>query len=162
MESDGSNLKRLTSSPGVHSWHPSSHPFMNKTLYEYGHSGNEEIWQIDINGDNNERISEKGRNYRVPKYSIDGSKIAFMGNDSNGKEQVFIMDSNGKNIKQLTDMPDQARLPSFSPDNKYIAFNTKTGASEIFIMNIDGSDKKQLTDFPGIAEVAVFMYQAAN
>jgi TolB protein len=162
MEADGSNIKKLTSSPGVDSWHPASHPFKNKTLYEYGHSGNEEIWQVDIDGENNERISEKGRNYRVPKFSIDASKIAFMGNDSNGKEQIFIMDSNGKNIKQLTDTPDQARLPSFSPDNKYIVFNTKGGGSEIFIMNIDGSEKQQLTNFPGEDEVAVFMYQAAN
>jgi len=162
MASDGSDLKRLTSKPGVDNWHPSSHPFKNKTLYESGLSGSEEVWEIGINGENNTRISQPGMNYRVPRYSIDASKIAFMGADNNGREQVFIMDSNGGNIRQLTDTPDQARLPCFSPDNKYIVYNTKSGGSEIFIMNIDGSGKKQLTNFPGEDEVAVFMYQAAE
>ncbi|MBN1298775.1 MAG: PD40 domain-containing protein [Actinobacteria bacterium] len=162
MESDGANVKRLTSNPGVDNWHPSAHPFKNITLYESGHSGSEEIWQIDIDGGNNAQISPGGRNFRVPRYSIDGKKIAFMSADSNGKEQIFIMESDGSNILQLTDTPDQARLPSFSPDNRYMAFNTKDGGSEIFIMNIDGSDKKQLTNFPGEDEVAVFMYQASE
>ncbi len=158
MASNGSDIRRLTLKPGIDNWHPCAHPSKNVTLYESGYSGKEEIWQIDINGESNKRISKPGRNYRVPKYSPDATKIAFMGKDGKGREQVYIMDANGDNIRQLTDTPDQARLPSFSPDGKYIVFNTIGGGSEIFIMNADGSGKKQLTNFPGEDEVAVFMY----
>ncbi len=161
MESDGSNIKRLTINPGVDDWHPSAHPFLYKTLYEVGQHGSEEIWQIDINGNNKERISKGGRNYRVPKYSIDAKLITFMGyDDSKKKEQVFIMDSYGNNIKQLTFGDEGGRLPAFSPDNKYIVYNSTYGYSEIFLINIDGSGKKQLTNIPGEDSCAVFLYQA--
>lgn len=159
MESDGSNMKRLTINPGVDDWHPSAHPFKYMVLYEVGHHGNEEIWKMDINGEDKDKVSKKGRNYRVPKYSIDAKKIAFMGYDKNNKEQVFIMDADGGDTEQLTFGDEGGRIPNFSPDNKLIAYNSTYGFSEIFIMNIDGSDIRQLTDIPGEDSSAVFMYQ---
>jgi TolB protein len=159
MESDGSNTKRLTTNPQLDNWHPYSHPFEYKIVYESGFTGNEEIWEMDLDGQNNNRISKGGINYRAPKYSIDGNKIAFMGRDSNNIEQVFIMDSNGENVVQLTDGPEGARLPSFSPDNRHIVYNTFAAGGNIFIMNADGSQKIQLTNTPGSDWGAVFMYQ---
>ncbi|MBM3708793.1 MAG: hypothetical protein FJW61_00020 [Actinobacteria bacterium] len=163
MDADGKNLKRLTINPGVNDWHPGAHTFEYKTLYESGPSGHEDIWIIDINGQNQVKITKSDRRYRVPKLSIDGSKIAFQGFDGNGKNQVFIMDANGENIVQLTDSPEGAGLPSFSPDNKYIVYNSRSGNNdEVYIMNIDGSGKTQLTNFPGDDWGAVFLYQAAE
>ncbi len=160
MESDGSNIKRLTTNPGINDWHPSAHPFLYKILYEVGYPGSEEIWQMDINGENKTKISKDNRNYRVPKYSIDAKLITFMGNDDSKKrEQVFIMDSNGENVKQLTFGDEGGRLPAFSPDNKYIVYNSTYGYSEIFLINLDGSEKKQLTNIPGEDSCAVFLYQ---
>ncbi len=162
MDSSGSNLRRLTNNPGIYDWHPAAHPFEYKILYEAGFSGNEEIWQIDINGENNKKISVSGRNYRVPKYSIDGKKIAFMSLDNNNREQIFVMDVNGENIIQLTDSPNGARLPCFSPDNKNIVYSSALNGAQIFIMDTNGSNKKQLTNNPGEDWGAVFMYQLAD
>jgi len=163
MDADGKNLKRLTINPGIDDWHPGTHTFEYKTLYESGPSGHEDIWIIDTNGQNPQKITKSDRRYRVPKMSIDGNKIAFQGFDSNGKSQIFIMDASGENIIQLTDAPEGAGLPSFSPDNKYIVYNSKSGNNdEVYIMNIDGSGKTQLTNFPGDDWGAVFLYQAAE
>ncbi len=161
MENDGSNIKRLTKNPGIEDWHPYAHPFEYTVIYESGYSGSEQIWEIGMDGENNDRISDEERNYRVPKYSIDARFITFMGYDGDGIEQVYVMDSDGEDINQLTSTPDGARLPCFSPDNKLITFNTKANA-EIFIMNTDGSDKRQITSIPGEDSCAVFMYQAAE
>jgi TolB protein len=163
MDSDGRNLKRLTNNPGVEDWHPGAHPFEYKTLYESGPSGHEDIWIIDINGQNSQKITRSDRRYRVPKMSVDGKKIVYQGFDNNGKPQIFIMDSNGENIIQLTDSPEGAGIPSFSLDNKYIAYNSKSNNNdEVYIMNLDGSGKTQLTNFPGDDWGAVFLYQAAE
>ncbi|MBM3705966.1 MAG: hypothetical protein FJW66_05515, partial [Actinobacteria bacterium] len=124
---------------------------------------NEEIWQIDFNGQNKTMISKPGGRYRVPKYSIDGEKIVLQGYDDNGKPQVFIMDKNGENVTQLTNSPEGAGIPIFSPDNKHIVYNSRiNGYEQIFIMGLDGSGKTQLTNFPGDDWGAVLVYQVTE
>jgi Tol biopolymer transport system component len=162
MDSDGKNLKRLTNNPGIEDWHPCAHPFEYKVVYEAGRAENEEIWEVDINGKNIIRISKPGMRYRVPKVTPDGSKILFMGYDSNHRTQVFLMDFNGENVVQLTNLEISAGLPSISPDNKLITFSSGGGAAEIFVMNTDGTSQTQLTNFAGDDWGAVFMYQAAE
>jgi TolB protein len=163
MESDGSNIRRLTSNPGIDDWHPSAHPFNYTFLYEKSLVGNEEIWQMDLNGQSNSIVSKPGMRYRVPKYSIDGEKIVFMGYDQNGLAQIYTMDKNSENIVQLTKYPEGAGIPCYSPDNKLIVYNARINNNvEIFLMNSDGSDQRQLTGFPGDDWGAVFMYQAEN
>ncbi len=160
VDSDGSNVKRLTLNPGVYDWHPSAHPFEYKVLYETGASGEGGLYIIDYNGENNKKITKSDRNYRVPKMSIDGNKIAFMGYSGDNKADVFIMDSNGENVVQLTNTPENAGLPCFSPDNKFIAYDQAIdGNEEIFIMNIDGSNQTRLTNIPGDDWGPAFMYQ---
>jgi len=161
MESDGSKLKRLTMNPGVEDWHPNAHPFEYKVLYEVGHTGNEQAFEMNLDGSNIRQVSKPGVSCRVPKYSIDGLRIVYMGN-SDGREQIFTMDLNGENIIQLTDAPEGARLPGFSPDNKFIVYNSSGAAQEIIIMNTDGSGKTQLTNNPGDDWGAVFMYQQTD
>jgi Tol biopolymer transport system component len=162
MDSDGKNLKRLTNNPGVEDWHPCAHPYEYKVIYESGRTDSEEIWEIDINGKNERRISKPGMRYRVPKVTPDGKKILFMGYDENDRPQAFLMDYNGENVVQLTSLDASAGLPSISPDNKLITFSSAGGAAEIFIMNADGSSQTQLTNFAGDDWGAVFMYQVAN
>jgi Tol biopolymer transport system component len=161
MDSNGKNLKRLTNNPGIDDWHPCAHPFEYKVIYESGRVDSEEVWEIDINGQNAKRISKPGMRYRVPKVSIDGQKILFMGYDGNGMPQVFQMDYSGENVVQLTNLEAGAGLPSISPDNALITFSTSKSA-DIFVMNTDGSSMTQLTNFAGDDWGAVFMYQIAE
>ncbi len=116
---------------------------------------------MNMDGTNLRQVSKPGVSCRVPKYSVDGKKIVYLGN-AGGREQIFVMDINGENIVQLTDAPEGARLPTFSPDNNYIVYNSSNAGGEIFLMNADGSGKTQLTNNPGDDWGAVFMYQAAG
>ena len=161
MESDGSKITRLTKNPGTNDWHPNAHPFEYKVLFESGGTGNEQAFEMNMDGTNLRQVSKPGVSCRVPKYSVDGKKIVYLGN-AGGREQIFVMDINGENIVQLTDAPEGARLPTFSPDNNYIVYNSSNAGGEIFLMNADGSGKTQLTNNPGDDWGAVFMYQAAG
>ncbi|MBU4450947.1 MAG: DUF5050 domain-containing protein [Actinobacteria bacterium] len=161
MDSNGSNLKRLTNNPGIDDWHPAAHPFEYKVIYESGPSGSEDIFIIDANGENMQKITKSDRRYRVPKFLIDGSKIIFMGFDNNNLPQVFMIDPNGENLSQLTNSPGGAAIPISSPDNKFIAYNGRpNGGEDVFIMNLDGSGQAQLTNIPGDDWGPVFLYQA--
>jgi TolB protein len=160
MDSDGRNMKRLTFNPGIEDWHPSAHPFEYKVLYETGALGEGGIYIIDYNGKNMKKITKPDRNYRVPKMSIDGKKIAFQSYSSDKKYDVFIMDSNGKNVVQLTNTPENAGLPCFSPDNKFIAYGQTIGGNqEIYMMNIDGSNQTRLTNITGDDWGPAFIFQ---
>lgn len=162
MDSDGSNFKRLTFNNSADDWHPFAHPFLDKVLFESGKFGNEDIYIIDSNGENLQKVSNSQMRFRVPKMSIDGKKIVFMGYN-NGMSDIYTMDSDGNNIQMVIDHPGNAGLPCYSPDNKNIVFNAKVGGQdEVFLMNIDGSGLTQMTNIPGDDWGAVFMYQRAE
>lgn len=159
MDSDGSQMKRLTLNASAYDWHPSAHPFQHKIIYESGSVGHEDIYIMDYNGGNIQRVSEDGMRKRVPTISFDGSKIAFMGYEGN-HTFVFVMDSNGQNIYKVTADVIDCGHPNFSPDGKYIVFQGKVdGQDEIFIINSDGGGLTRITNIPGNDWDATFLYQ---
>ncbi len=157
INSDGSSRKRLTFNAGSYDWHPFAHPFQYKVIYESGVGGHEDIFIMDYDGKNIEKISESDARKRVPSMSIDGELIAFMGDGDT--RYIYLMDGNGENIRKITERPDSEH-PFISPDNLFIAFNSFVdGQSEIFIINIDGTGEIRLTNIPGDDWGPAFMYQ---
>jgi len=65
MNSDGSSTKRLTFNPDEYDWHPFAHPYRHKVIYESGVGGHEDIYIMDYDGDNVEKISESDARKRV-------------------------------------------------------------------------------------------------
>ncbi|MCZ6725008.1 MAG: DPP IV N-terminal domain-containing protein [Thaumarchaeota archaeon] len=86
----------------------------------------------------------------TPRFSPDGSKIAFV-SDRDGDFEIFIMNSDGSDQRQLTFNSVFDLSPQFSPDGSKIAFvSNRDGDIEIFIMNSDGSGQEQLTFTAGV------------
>ena len=162
MESDGSGVKRLTLNTSAYDWHPFAHPFQYKIIYESGATGNEDLYMMDHDGSNIEKVSDVNMRKRAPTISADGEIIAFMGYEGNSFF-IYTMDINGENPKKLTSLVNSGH-PNISPDNAYITFQAPVGGTdkplnEVFIMKLDGSDPIQLTDFPGGDWDPEFMYQ---
>ncbi len=159
INSDGSDLKRLTFNPGIDDWHPAGHPFQYKVIYESGNKGNEDLYVMDYNGENSERISGINMRKRAPAISIDGKLIAFMSYEGNNSS-ISTMDGNGENIKMVSGSLINCGHPCFSPDNNYIAFEcTIDGQQEIYITNPDGSNPTRLTNAAGNDSDPCFLYQ---
>ncbi len=157
INSDGSNRKRLTFNSSSYDWHPSAHPFLYKVIFESGVAGYEDIFIMDHDGKNIEKISESNIRKRVPSMSIDGELIAFM--EDGDTRFIYLMDSNGENIRKITERP-HSEHPFISPDNLYITYSSFVdGQREIFIINIDGTDETRLTNIGGDDWDATFMYQ---
>jgi Tol biopolymer transport system component len=81
---------------------------------------------------------------RFPKYSPDGTKIAFSAQPDGGFFQICAIDSDGSNFRQLTNT--QGYSFAWSPNGDYIVYTDSRGVNgRLWMMNRDGSNKRQIT-----------------
>jgi Tol biopolymer transport system component len=84
-----------------------------------------------------------------PRFSPDGTKIAFASNRS-GKYNIYTMNTDGTNVTEITNNSAYNVSPSWSPNGKKIAF--LSGPSRfslyIYLINSDGTGLKKLTTTP--------------
>jgi serine/threonine protein kinase/dipeptidyl aminopeptidase/acylaminoacyl peptidase len=114
--------------------------------YERAVGANFNIWRIDV-GDPAQPstpLIDSTRPDVSPKYSPDGSKIAFM-SERSGIAAIWVCDADGENAVQLTDSG-QSGSPQWSPDGQRIVFDRVTdGKWQVFTMSARGGPLQQLT-----------------
>ena len=80
-----------------------------------------DIYVLPIEGGDAQSINSGLAWSMQPRFSPDGSEIAFT-SDAGGGDNIWIMNSDGSNARQLTE--EDFRLlnsPNWSPDGKYVA-----------------------------------------
>jgi len=86
-----------------------------------------------------------------PRWSPDGSKIAFMGNRNGRQLHIYTINPDGSGLTQLTNNKEGDNGdPFWSPDGSRISFGSNReggGKLNIYTMNADGSDVRQITHF---------------
>lgn len=113
-----------------------------------------DIYTMPIAGGSPARIAE-GLAWEVqPRFSPDGSRIAFT-SDRGGGDNIWIMNRDGSDKRQVT--KEEFRLlnqPSWSPDGRYVVakkhFTTgrSLGTGEIWIYHVSGGGGVQLVKKP--------------
>ena len=150
MDADGGNLQNLTNQPlddRDPSWSPDGKQIVFSTR-RVGHvvtkfSITNEIYVMDADGGNEQRLTENPRYDWDPVWSPNGKRIAFM-SDKKGDLQnfgIYVMDADGGNEQRLTDHQTWDSSPSWSPDSRRIAFvSDRDGNLEIYVMHADGGN----------------------
>ncbi len=110
------------------------------------------IYRIPIEGGEAELLSGGVAFEQQPRYSPDGTKIAFT-SDRSGADNIWIMDADGGNSKQIT--KETERLPSsayWTPDGEYLVMKKhfryirSLGGGEIWMHHIKGGAGVQLVE----------------
>ena len=101
-----------------------------------------DIYVIDITGENLQRLTDDPGQDLYPAWSPDGQWIAFWSN-RDGDNAVYLMEADGTNPKRLAN----GRSPEWSPDGQQIAFvSRQEGIEGIFIMDRDGENIRLLVE----------------
>jgi TolB protein len=145
---DGSGFKPIT-----HSSYIDTEPKVNpKTgsdvVFVSGRSGPQQIYHMNIDGGDIERLSEGTGEASNPSWHPGGQIIAFAWTRgfSAGKFNIFTMDVTSRRYNQLTHDEGKNENPSWAPDGVHLAFaSTRTGRTQIYTMLGDGSQPTRLT-----------------
>ena len=156
MDADGGNLQNLTNNPNDDrspSWSPDGERIVFSSK-RAGHFKSKfgitsEIYMMDADGGNQQRLTENQKNDWNPSWSPDGERIAFASDRKGDFEnfEIYVMDADGGNQQKLTNNRGDDTSPSWSPDGERIAFSSKRdGNTDIYVMDADGGNPQNLTN----------------
>jgi alpha-tubulin suppressor-like RCC1 family protein len=137
INSDGSGLTRLTSSPASDvspAWSPDGR--------QIAFASGGEIYVMNADGSGQTNLTPGSDGGNNPSWSPDGHQIAFESTRGDGNTRIYVMNADGSAPTQLTSAVSSA--PSWSPDGSRIAF--VSSSAEIYVMNTDGSAPTRLTN----------------
>ncbi len=158
MDNDGNNQHRLTDN-GFFDTAPSCSPDGKRIAFRSRRDGHfigefgltYEIYVMDIDGGNEQRLTENRKADSSPSWSPDGKWIVFSA-DRKGdgvNYEIYVMDADGNNQRRLTNNRHHDKTPSWSSDGKRIVFSSyRDGNAEIYVMDADGGNQQKLTNNP--------------
>ena len=125
---------------------PTASPTTNRLVFSRGLS-DPDIWRYQVNGRMEPLIASSLPDYN-PRFSPDGTKIAFESSRSGEAQEIWVAQSDGSNPVQLTNRLGRHQgTPRWSPDGRWIAFDSQSqdGRQDTYVMNAAGGPPRKLT-----------------
>src|SRR2546422_680254 len=88
---------------------------------------NYNIYLVPVKGAHVQKITNTPFDSAFPRWSPDGTKIAFLSNRDGDRDNVFMVDTTGGDAKQLTNVDDIVGEIAWRPDGRSIAFSAGGG-----------------------------------
>lgn len=160
MDSEGLQLHALTSSwmhtgdfgrAGIPSWSADGSQIAFEALDLRQQVPNYDIYVINLDNNDINRVTRSVGNDWHPDFSPDGSQIAFasetFADDCFYSCDIFVINADGTNARQYTDTYGMDVFPQWSPNGSQIIFHSdRTGDSDIFVMDANGRHQENITN----------------
>jgi len=140
VNSNGSGLRRLTTSPAIDTEAEFS-PDGKQIVFSSDRSGSQQLYVMNADGTGQRRISFGPGEYGAPAWSEDGKRIAFT-NINGGSMRIGTMNVDGADQDILTSGPYDSQ-PTWGPSSDHVMFERKnfaTGHTSLFITAVDRPD----------------------
>jgi TolB protein len=164
---DGSNVQRLTSTPGYDA--EATIDASGRIVFTSVRDGDMEIYSMNGDGGDVRRLTNRPGPDGGPFFSRDGSRIVFRGRALEaGPElddyrallkqglwrptslEIFVMNRDGSNLRQVTRNGAANFAPYFTPDGRRIIFasnqhNPRGRDFDLFLIGVDGTGLERVT-----------------
>lgn len=129
-------------------------PLSGRVAFDSSRSWGVQIFEMDLRTGVARQLTtilHDGRVNRVPEFSRDGTRIAFV-SSRDGNDEIYLMHADGTHQSRLTLNPASDLYPRFSPDSSRIVFfSDRGGDPDIYVMNAAGlGAPRRLTYAKGI------------
>jgi Tol biopolymer transport system component len=111
------------------------------------------VYIVNSDGSGRRQLTDTDAHNFYPRWSPDGTRIAFLSTRDGGAEEIYVMDSDGSNQRRLTTNDAFDGAPSWSPDGTQLVFASDRDANhEIYVMTVpggtdsDGANVRRLTN----------------
>jgi TolB protein len=145
---DGTNFHPVTHSSFIDT-EPRINPKTGSMVaFVSGRSGPQQIYKMNIDGGDIERLTDGTGEASNPSWHPDGEILAFAWTRgfAAGKFNIFVMDVASRSYKQLTHDEGRNENPSWAPDGAHLTFaSTRGGRSQIYSMLANGTESQRLT-----------------
>lgn len=84
-----------------------------------------QLWRVPLNGSTAPRRITRGFSDSSPRFSPDGSHIAFLRSDGDGPAQLQVMDAGGGEVVAVTDQKLGVGTFTWSPDGRRLAYTAR-------------------------------------
>lgn len=118
-------------------------PKTEKIAFSSNRSGNWDIYIMNPDGSQQERLTRNNAGNYSPVWSPTGEQILFV-SDRNGHRDLYVMDADGHQVRQVFRKSALRMEPTWSPDGDRIAFHTDTPQWSIQTATIHGGNVKQI------------------
>ena len=175
---DGSNLRKLTDSPGYDA-EATVCPADGSIIFTSVRSGDLELWRMDADGKNVRQLTNMPGYDGGAVFNPDCTKIAWRASRPQGKDleeyksllaqklvkptkmDLWVANADGTEAKQITYLAGASFGPSFFPDGKRIIFASnylqpRGPEFDLFAINSDGTNLERLTYADGFDGFPMF------
>ena len=111
--------------------------------------GAAKLFVAKLDGSNLRKLTQGESVDVTPKWSFDGTRVAYAATGSDGNEDIWIVNADGTGARNLTHHPRGDSHPSWSPDDRQIVFcSTRDDGKhdDLYVINVDGTGLKRLTE----------------
>ena len=120
-----------------------SAPKTEKIAFSSNRSGNWEIYIMNPNGSQRQRLTQNHASDHSPVWSPTGEHILFV-SDRDGTSDLYVMDADGSSVRRVFRKSAKRVEPTWSPEGDRIAFHSETPQWGIQTATIHGTNVEEV------------------